>query len=301
MKTSYNARPTVVLAVMASAVLAACAAPMPNANLEAARSTYNSAAADPVIVRSAQRELAQAQEELQRGDAAFKDKKDASTVDHYAYLAQQRAQVAVEAGRIARADRAASEAQTQRDRIVLASRTREAEAAKSQADQARSQADRARMDADLAKQQALASQQRSAALEDQLAALQAKQTERGMVLTLGDVLFDTGRASLKASAMRTIDQVAAFMQQHPERKVLIEGYTDSVGSEDLNLDLSQRRAGAVRDALARDNVPFDRIQVHGLGERYPVAGNETNAGRQLNRRVEVVFSNDGGQFQAPRS
>ena len=177
---------------------------------------------------------------------------------------------------------------------MLASRTREAE-------QARTAADQARIDADVAKQQALASQRRAGALENELADLKAKQTDRGMVLTLGDVLFDTGRATLKAGAMRTVDELAAFLQQHPERKVLIEGYTDSVGSDDLNLDLSQRRAEAVRDALTRRNVPFDHVQVHGLGERYPVASNDTGAGRQLNRRVEVVFSNNGGTFDAPRS
>ncbi len=282
------------LAVLATAVLAGCAAPAPNANLEAARASYLSASADPVVARSAPKELVRAQDELARGDAAFKDGKDAAVVDHYAYLAQQRARVAVETGRIARADQASIDAQSQRDRIVLASRTRDAEQAKLSADQAR-------IDADVARQQALASQQRAGALEEQLADLKAKQTDRGMVLTLGDVLFDTGRATLKPGAMKTIDDLATFLAQHPERKVLIEGYTDSVGGEELNLDLSQRRADAVRDALTRRNVSFDRVQVHGLGERYPVASNDTGSGRQLNRRVEVVFSNPGGTFDSPRS
>lgn len=282
------------LAVLTATLLAACATPLPNANLESARSAYNIAAADPEVVRTAPRELAQAQDELQRGDLAFKDGKKPEVVDHYAYLAQQRAQVATESARAARADQASTDAQTQRDRIVLASRTREAE-------QARSAADRAKADADLAKQQALASQQRAGALEDQLAALQARQTDRGMVLTIGDVLFDTGKSTLKPGAMKTIDDLAAFLQQHPERKVLIEGYTDSTGSEQTNLDLSQRRAQSVRDELTRRNVAFERVQVHGLGERYPVAGNDTGSGRQLNRRVEVVFSNNGGQFESPRS
>ncbi len=282
------------LTLITVALLAACAAPMANPNLEAARSAYANAAADPVVAQSAPKELVRAQEELGRADTAFKEKKDASEVDHFAYLASQRTQVAIEAGRVARADQAATDAQTQRDRIVLASRTREAE-------QARMAADRAKLDADAAKQQALASQQRAGALEDQLAALQAKQTDRGMVLTLGDVLFDTGKATLKPGAMKTIDDLSAFMQQHPERKVLIEGYTDSVGSEDMNQQLSERRADAVRDALTRRAVAFDRVQVHGLGPRYPVASNDSGSGRQQNRRVEVVFSDNGGTFQSPRS
>ncbi len=291
---SSSTSPRLALAAAAAIVLAACAAPAPNPNLEAARSAYTIAASDPEVVRSAPKELAQAQDELQRGDAAFRDGQKAETVDHYAYLARQRAQVAVEAARVARADQASVDAQNQRDRIVLASRTREAEQAKLDADLAKQQA--------LAsQQQALASQQRADSLATQLAALQAKQTDRGMVLTLGDVLFDTGKATLKDAAMRTVDDLAAFMQQHPERKVLIEGYTDSVGSEDLNLGLSQRRAEAVRDALTLRGVTADRVQVHGLGERYPVASNDNGSGRQLNRRVEVVFSNDAGVFQSPRS
>ena len=299
MNTSASRNPRMsrslaVASLLTTALLAACASPMATPNLEAARASYRSAAADPLVAQSAPKELVRAQQELDRADAAVKDKQDAATIDHYAYLASQRTQVAVEAARVARADQASADAQTQRDRIVLASRTREAE-------QARLSADRAKLDADAARQQALASQQRAGALEDQLAALQAKQTDRGMVLTLGDVLFDTGKATLKPGAMRTIDDLATFLQKNPDRKVLIEGYTDSVGSDDLNQELSEKRAGAVRDALTRRAVPFDHVQVHGLGERYPVASNDTNAGRQQNRRVEVVFSNPAGAFDSPRS
>ena len=282
------------MAVLGAAVLAACATQTVNPNLEAARASYLAASADPVVSRTAPKELVTAQDELRRGDEAMKDRKDPAVVDHYAYLSQQRTRVALETGRAARADQAASDAKTQRDNIVLASRTREA-------DQARIDAELARQQALASQQQALASQQRAGALEDQLAALQAKQTDRGMVLTLGDVLFDTGKATLKPGAMKTIDDLAAFLQQHPERKVLIEGYTDSVGSDSLNQELSEHRADAVRDALTRRNVSFDRVQVHGLGERYPVASNDSGSGRQLNRRVEVVFSNNGGGFDSPRS
>jgi len=294
MKTFTTPRAIAGLSILATALLAACAAPMANPNLDAARASYDRAAADPLVAQSAPKELQRARAELARADSAFQDKKDAATVDHFAYLASQRTQVAVETGRIARAEQASTDAQSQRERIVLASRTREAEKARSDADAARMQADAARM-------QAAASQQRAGALEDQLAALQAKQTDRGMVLTLGDVLFDTGKATLKSGAMKTIDDLATFMQQHPERRVLIEGYTDSVGSDQTNQELSERRADAVRDALTRRAVPFDHVQVHGLGERYPVASNDTGSGRRQNRRVEVVFSDNGGAFNSPRS
>jgi len=282
-------------AVILAALLAACATPM-NPNLEAARQDYTRAAADPVVAAAAPRELANARDELQKGDAALKDRQKDEVVDHYAYLARQRVQVAIDAGRIANANQATADAQAQRDRIVLASRTAQANA---QAAQAQSQAAVANAQAAQAQADAAAERQRADDLASQLA--NAKQTDRGTVLTLGDVLFDTGRASLKPSAMRTIDEIATFLQAHPERRVLIEGYTDSTGSDATNRELSERRADAVRQALLARNVSFDRVQIHGLGEEYPVASNDTASGRQLNRRVEVVFSTPAGTFQSPRS
>ncbi len=111
-----------------------------------------------------------------------------------------------------------------------------------------------------------------------------------MVLTLGDVLFDTGKAQLHAGAARTIEQLASFLKENPERTIEIEGYTDSTGSQDLNLALSERRANAVKNALTDRGIAANRISARGFGEANPVAGNETAAGRQLNRRVDIVVS-----------
>jgi outer membrane protein OmpA-like peptidoglycan-associated protein len=281
--------------IVMAALLAACATPT-NPNLEAARQDYTRAAADPVVAAAAPRELANARDELQRGDAALRDRQKDEVVNHYAYLARQRVQVAIDAGRIANANQATADAQVQRDQIVIASRTAQANARTAQA---QSQAAVANAQAAQAQADAAAERQRADDLANQLA--NAKQTDRGTVLTLGDVLFDTGRATLKPSAMRTIDEIATFLQAHPERRVLIEGYTDSTGSDATNRELSERRADAVRQALLARNVSFDRVQVHGLGEGYPVASNDTASGRQLNRRVEVVFSTPAGTFQSPRS
>ena len=128
-------------------------------------------------------------------------------------------------------------------------------------------------------------------LVDQLAELEAKQTEPGMVLTLGDVLFDTGRAELKSGAFTTIDRLSVFMRENPERTLSIEGYTDAVGSDTYNLNLSQRRADAVRAALAYRGIDGGRIATKGFGKANPVASNVTAEGRQRNRRVEIVISN----------
>jgi outer membrane protein OmpA-like peptidoglycan-associated protein len=136
------------------------------------------------------------------------------------------------------------------------------------------------------------------ALERDLQALQAQNTQRGMVVTLGDVLFDTGKASLQPGAQRSVAQLATVLKQYPERRVLIEGFTDNVGPESLNLELSRRRAEAFQRALQSAGVPQVRMETQARGEADPVANNATPAGRQQNRRIEVVFSDAQGQFSA---
>jgi outer membrane protein OmpA-like peptidoglycan-associated protein len=126
-------------------------------------------------------------------------------------------------------------------------------------------------------------------LERQLAELQAKKTDRGLVVTLGDVLFDTGKATLKPGAYSTVDRLAQALKDNPDRKVMIEGYTDSVGSEDYNQVLSERRAQAVQAALFERGVPAEQVSTSGKGEGSPVASNDNAAGRQQNRRVELIF------------
>ncbi len=113
------------------------------------------------------------------------------------------------------------------------------------------------------------------------------------MLTLGDVLFATGRATLMPGGLQTVDRLANFLQKYPDRNVLIEGHTDSVGRAEYNMGLSQRRADAVRKALMDRGIGAERITTKGYGESYPVASNKTAAGRQENRRVEVVVLNPG--------
>ncbi|MFZ3287218.1 MAG: OmpA family protein, partial [Telluria sp.] len=136
-------------------------------------------------------------------------------------------------------------------------------------------------------------QARAAQLEAQMAELQAKKTERGMVVTIGDVLFATGQASLTPAGMNSVRKLGDVLAQNPQRTVLVEGFTDSVGGTAYNQDLSERRAGAVRDALLGMGIGRERIAVRGYGEAYPVAGNDNAGSRQLNRRVEIVLSNEG--------
>jgi OmpA-OmpF porin, OOP family len=162
------------------------------------------------------------------------------------------------------------------------SRTREAMNAQSQAD--------------AAKNQTAAAQAQLANAQQQLADLQAKQTDRGVVVTLGDVLFDTGQATLKPGADLAVNRLATYLSSNPQTKVLIEGHTDARGSEDYNIGLSERRARAVSTALESHGIAADQIQTLGRGKAYPVASNDTPEGRQQNRRVEIVFSDASGRF-----
>ena len=283
----------------AAVLMVACASTPPNnAALDEARALYSQAVNDVSTARAAPLELRNAQQALQQAEAALQAGDDPSAVDHYAYLARQRAATAMQAGVIARAEESAKMSSADRTRIVMDARTREAEAgnaaalkSRDEAERARAQAEQSRMEADRQLAAATAASAKAAKLQKELADLQAQQTERGMVLTLGDVLFDTGRAELKAGAFSTVDRLATFLRENPERRVAIEGHTDSVGSDSANLSLSQRRADAVRAALTSRGIDGTRITAQGMGEAVPVASNDTAEGRQRNRRVEVIIAN----------
>jgi outer membrane protein OmpA-like peptidoglycan-associated protein len=131
-------------------------------------------------------------------------------------------------------------------------------------------------------------------LQAQMSALNARKTERGMVVTLGDVLFSTGQSRLQGDGERTMGKLADFLRRYPQRTAAIEGYTDSVGSDASNQALSDRRANAVMDALVGLGVPGNRLRSQGFGESRPVASNDTAEGRQMNRRVELVFAPEEG-------
>jgi outer membrane protein OmpA-like peptidoglycan-associated protein len=194
-------------------------------------------------------------------------------------MAAQTARLA-EARAAARADDAKiAQGQQERDRIRLAAQQREVNVAVAQRNEASEQA---------------------AGLQAELQKLKATQTNRGIVLTLGDVLFDTGRAELNPGAATKMDQLAAFLKEHPERRVEIDGFTDSVGSDAYNEELSERRANAVKAAVVSRGIDPARVNTQGFGKAYPVASNSDSGGRQLNRRVEVVIGDDNNAPIVPR-
>jgi outer membrane protein OmpA-like peptidoglycan-associated protein len=250
-------------------LLAACAvSPPPNQPaLEQARAAYSAAQADSAVLRHAAAELDVAARSLSEAERARADE-----ATHLAYLAEQRARIARELGH-ARAN----------ERMALEARLREAEEAR---DRALARAKEIEQERDLTDR--LSAQLRR--LQAQVAELQARETERGWILTLGsDLLFDVGQSRLKPGGRGAITNLAKFMSQHAERKIVIEGFTDNSGSPQANQRLSERRAAAVREALVREGIEPTRIEARGLGAAYPVASNDNTGGRQLNRRVEILI------------
>ena len=304
--------PLAGLTLLASLLLAACSTlPPDNAVLASARASFVEAQNNPQTRELAAAELATAGTALSRADEALKRGDSVAEVNNLAYLARPRVALAQQTGRQKAADAQLVSAEAERDRTRLAARTNEADAASRQAEAAQRQAQMSQQDAQAAERaaasarmqtqsaqaQTLDAQARARQLEEQMLALNAKKTERGMVVTISDVLFDTGRAELKSGSARDMGKLAEFFKAYPERTALIEGFTDSVGGEAANQDLSNRRADAVRSALVGMGVARERINVRGYGEAFPVAGNDNASGRQMNRRVEVVLSDDSGQVR----
>lgn len=297
-------RKLTLLASTAAAILAACATTPPsNAYLDEAHRAYQQASSNSEVARYAQAELTQTREALVRADAAWNDRRDEEETAHLAYLARQDAQIAVNRAAKRAADERVENAGIERERLRADVRAREAQLAQQHAQTAQVQAQSAQAQAQFAQTQAQNAQAMAAAqteranrLQRELSTLAAQPTDHGLVVMLQDVLFDVGRASLREGAQSRIDQLAMVLKNHPERRVMVEGFTDSTGSSVANLALSRARAEAVRTALIARGVEATRVEARGFGEERPVATNATQAGRTQNRRVEVVFSDENGRF-----
>lgn len=295
------------LTLLAAAALAGCSSiPADNAMLVQARSAYSAAQSDGQTQTLAPAELKQAGDALAQADAALARRDDSKVIDHLAYITTQRVTLARQVGDRKASEAAVADAAAQRDKMRLAARTREADAATLTAEAAQRDARNALQQTEAARRQAAASQQqasdaeqRSRELQAQLVALDAKKTARGMVITIGDLLFDTNQAELKSGSRQNIQRLSDFLKQNPQRKAEIGGYTDSTGSDSTNQALSGRRAESVRTALLNMGVVAGQLSAQGFGESYPVAGNDNAGGRQMNRRVEIVLSDENGVV-APR-
>ncbi len=242
------------------------------AELDAARASFQAVKEDPQVLRSAPKDVIRAGESLGRAERLAGYWGSADDVAHYAYLSQRYSDIAREHAKLALDQERAARLELDRQRLQLA----------------------------LREAKLVSVQEQNAWLEEQIVNLATAQTDRGLVMTLGDVLFDAGEARLKTSANRTVLKLVQFLQLNPRRTVRIEGYSDSSGKREENLALSRARAQTVADALIDLGVDARRIEVQGFGESFPVAENASAKGRAQNRRVEILFSDEQGRLGATR-
>lgn len=302
-----------LVALVAAAVLTACATSQtPPPELLRARDAVHGAGTDRQVLDHAALELKKATDALQRAERLNAKGESLAEVESAAYVARRQAEAAVAIGRAKGNELAIRAAEADRERARADARSAEARRASVEAAAARADASQAQVQASLAEQQAEAARQQAgnaearaeaarrqaAELQQQLSELQAQPTDRGMLVTLGDMLFEFGRADVKPSAQHALQKLAAYLQQHPERRVLIEGHTDNIGSDAANIALSQRRAEAVAAALTSLGVTPDRIVARGYGESFPIADNGSDTNRALNRRVEVYISDNDRPVRA---
>jgi outer membrane protein OmpA-like peptidoglycan-associated protein len=253
---------------VAAVLLAACAAaPVKPDGAADARSKLTQLQSDPSLAGRAPLAVKEADTAVQ---VAEQPQADQELGAYRVYMADRKVEIA----------RAQAETSLAEDQRTALSANRET-----------SRLDARTREADAAHVATANSEQQAAELQRQIDVLQAKPTDRGLIVTLGDVLFDTGKASLKAGTTSNLNKLVAFLNEYSDRTVLIEGYTDSVGTEDYNQGLSERRADSVKSYLAGQGIGSIRLSASGKGESDPVASNDSAAGRQQNRRVEVIISN----------
>ena len=242
------------------------------AALQEAATSYQAVQQDSDVLRHAPKDVTRAGESLARAQRLAEYWGTGNDAAHYAYLSQRYSEIARQHTEAAINEERQLKLELERERLQLTLR-----------------------------ESRLASVKRQGQwLEEQLLSLATTDSDRGLILTLGDVLFDTGEADLKPSANRTVLKLAQFLQINPKRVIRVEGYTDSTGVAADNLKLSQDRAQAVAQMLVDLGVEARRIQVEGYGDQYPVEANATERGRALNRRVEVVISDRQGLLGAAR-
>jgi outer membrane protein OmpA-like peptidoglycan-associated protein len=273
--TATGSTSLLVIALLA----AGCAStPKSDPEVSALRSKLTELQGNTQLAPYAPTALADADRAVSAAEAAVSSKKDKGTVEQLTYLANSKIDVATAQAQQRQGEEQFKQLSEQRNQVLLDARSQEAAAARAAAASAKADAEAARAQAEM--------------LRRQISELNAKQTDRGLVVTLGDVLFATGKSDLKASATANLNKLVAFLKQYPERSVLIEGHTDSTGSDELNQKLSEHRADSVKAFLVSGGIDDARISTAGKGKADPVADNKTASGRQQNRRVEIVIANE---------
>jgi outer membrane protein OmpA-like peptidoglycan-associated protein len=298
---------TAVVAILPLVLAAGCASSdakrAARAQLERAEAAYRQAQADPSVQAYAPLRLMDAEKALQAAQQA----KDNDDKVHLGYLAERKAQLASVTGATAKTEQGMQQLRQETADVLLQKRDRELTVARRETDVKTREAEQARRAAESRARDAEARAReleqgrrqtdeidsKAAALANELQNLKAQRIDRGVVLTIGDVLFAAGKAEVGPGAQRSVDKLADFLKAYPKRTVLIEGHSDNLGHEEYNIRLSQQRAEAVRDLLVARGVAVQRIRTKGYGSKFPIVDNDSAVGRQQNRRVEVIVLNEG--------
>lgn len=283
---------TIIVSVILVATLSACASTTEEPEeLTNARTAVNQMQSEPLVLQF-ENDAEKAIDELSKAEKLFSERKSMDLIKHRAYLAKQYAILVNTQADNVRAREQVADADQRRQELLLRSRERDARRAEASAERSQLEAERALAVAELQSARAERTAEEAEALKDEIEELKAEQTERGLVLTLTDILFDTNESTLKPGAARAMDKLADYLAKSESSTIVIEGHTDSRGSEALNQQLSKSRATSIREALVQRGIDDSRISAVGKGEAFPVASNETSAGRQQNRRVEVIVSSE---------
>jgi outer membrane protein OmpA-like peptidoglycan-associated protein len=320
---------TRVLTILLILLLSACtAAPKKDLALERVRDELDSLKSNPELADLAPLALGEAERALRSAELASGDDIYRSYLVYMAdrriqiartmaereqheqaldELEEQRSAMLIKASQL-EADQARAEAE--RARLLVATTSEDAQRAREEknlalekeaesaraaqlsaeeADQARRLAESRASEAEFARREADLASQQITSLTRQLENLQLRQTESGVVVTLGDVLFASGEAVLVEGGLSSLAEVVDLLQTEPDKQIRVEGHTDSKGDAEANLQLSEQRAQAVREALISLGVASDRVTALGMGEDFPIASNEDEAGRARNRRVDVIL------------
>jgi len=281
---------------MAVLISACSTTPRTTGLLDQTRTEYVVIQNNPNVERYAPLEMQQATTAMNLANVASQHRDSDADIDKLAYIAKDKIGVAREVTKQKLAEAEIARTAKERDQMVLNQRTAEADQAKANAAQAQLATQSAQADAAASQADAAASQARAAKLEAELADLSAKKTDRGIVITLSDVLFGTDQSNLNPNGMLTAQKLADLLNQNPSRNVLIEGFTDNTGTASYNQDLSERRASSVMRALQNMGIASNRVSIRGYGKEFPVASNDTAENRQMNRRVEIILSDDNGNI-----
>lgn len=266
---------------------------------------FNSLVAQGDAYELAPEATSDAEEQVSKAQKMFKKDADKELLEHQVYLAERSIEIAEETYTYEKEQKYIEQAQLEQKDVLLSAKEREVEqaragqiisdveahAAAQKNAQLQQELEQQSQQLSSSEQEVNQSAQKVEQLNNMLKEMSTKQSDRGLVISVTDIVFSSGNSEIDQDTKRQLTDVAAFLKSYPEREIVVEGYTDSTGSSEFNQNLSKLRAQAVREELVNQGVDDSRLKVKGYGEEFPVADNATEQGRDMNRRVEIVLAN----------